>query len=76
MLGLWADVLSDEVIEVSRQAAERASVERSAGKVVYPAQENIFRALEVTPPENLRVLCLAQVILSAVCMGIVGTLGR
>lgn len=60
MFGLWADVLSDGVLATGRRLAERAFVERSAGKVIYPAQEDIFRVLEVTAPERVKVVIVGQ----------------
>lgn len=34
--------------------------EREAGKLIYPSSENVFRAFELTPFEQVRVLLLGQ----------------
>lgn len=70
----WFEILPAEVVALGQQLAKRADAERAAGKVIYPAQEDIFRALELTPPERLKLVICGQVILSAVGMGNVGTL--
>ena len=34
--------------------------ERAAGKIIYPAEENVFRALDLCPPEKVKVVILGQ----------------
>ncbi len=36
------------------------AAEKAAGKTIYPAEENIFRALELTPLQDVKVVILGQ----------------
>ncbi len=56
----WSGRLRPETRRRARQLWERAQKEREEGHVLYPAQENIFRALELTPPEKVRVVLTGQ----------------
>lgn len=56
----WDDVLADELAD-SRFAALLARLdELYATRTVYPLRENVFRALELTPPEAVRCVILGQ----------------
>ncbi len=39
---------------------EKIASWRQEGKIIYPAQNNIFRALQYTPPEEIRVIIVGQ----------------
>lgn len=56
----WSELLPQEALNLSAQLEERALTERKAGKQIYPPQEQIFRALQLTPPENVRVCLVGQ----------------
>ena len=56
----WFDVLPDDIAERGKALALRAAEERESGTVIYPAQSEIFRALELTPVEQLKVLVIGQ----------------
>lgn len=56
----WSEMLSKETLQLARTLALRAAHERQQGKVIYPAQEDIFRALTVTPPESVKVVIVGQ----------------
>lgn len=58
--GSWASVLSDETNKpYFTELKEFVDAEREAG-VVFPAEEDVFRAFELTPYEQVRVVLLGQ----------------
>jgi uracil-DNA glycosylase len=58
--GSWASVLSDETNKAYfTELKEFVDAEREAG-VVFPAEEDVFRAFELTPYEQVRVVLLGQ----------------
>ena len=56
----WFEILSGDIVSLGKSLSERASLERGQGKIIYPGQGEIFRALELTPPEALRVCIVGQ----------------
>lgn len=56
----WSDILPEEMVRQGCELAARAQSERERGEVIYPAQENIFRALTLTPPEKVKVCIVGQ----------------
>lgn len=56
----WHDSLPPELIDKAKSLSNRAEEHRRAGKAVYPPQDSIFRALELTPPGQLRCVILGQ----------------
>lgn len=57
---LWSEILPTEALEISTQLEERAQKEREEGKIIYPPQEQIFRALQITKPEKVKVCLVGQ----------------
>ena len=57
---LWNDILPEEACLVAKSLEGMACLNRKAGHIVYPSQDQIFRALELTSPEQCRVCCLGQ----------------
>lgn len=55
----WQDILPQETIDLGNRLADRAMEERKTKKIC-PAQENIFRALQLTPPDKVKVVILGQ----------------
>lgn len=57
----WHSLLQDEIAKPTYQALD-AFLDRevAAGKQLLPARTDIFRALELTPPENVKVVLLGQ----------------
>lgn len=51
----WNDLLSDLAKAEMKELAEHAQQERKKGKTICPSQENIFRALTLTPPDKVKV---------------------
>ena len=56
----WRDILPADALENGERLAAKAAEERSQGKIIYPPQEQIFRALELTPPNKVKVCLVGQ----------------
>lgn len=57
----WQAHLKDELAQdYMCELSAFLQAEKAAGKTLYPAQENYFHALEVTPPEAVKVVILGQ----------------
>jgi len=57
----WKTLLSDEKQKSYFQAILNfIHTERTAGKIIYPAQADIFNAIKFTPYENVKVVILGQ----------------
>lgn len=60
MATTWFDILPSAVRVLGVSLVERIERERCLGKTIYPGSENIFRALELTPPERLCLVVCGQ----------------
>jgi uracil-DNA glycosylase len=59
--GGWAGTLQARgVAEDAARLAARAAAARADGRGIAPAQQDIFRALELTPPHEVRAVILGQ----------------
>lgn len=56
----WSDILPKESLDLAKTLACKAQTETKAGKVIYPAHENIFRALTLTSPESVKIVIVGQ----------------
>lgn len=56
----WQPILADEVAKPYYQALQAFVQQERAQHTVYPAEENVFAALELTPYEKVSVLLLGQ----------------
>lgn len=56
----WPELLSQDTLALAGNLAARAQYEREAGKRICPAQENLFRALDLTPPDSLKICIVGQ----------------
>ena len=56
----WNDLLSDLAKAEMKELAEHAQQEREKGKLICPPQDEIFRALQLTPPDNVKVVIIGQ----------------
>ncbi len=57
----WKDLLSEEKKQPCfQQILQRISTLRRQGKIIYPADNQIFEAFKLTPLEQLRVVLLGQ----------------
>ena len=53
----WSEILPQDALYLATELEAHAQEERDNGKILYPPQEQIFRALQLTKPEDVRV-CL------------------
>jgi uracil-DNA glycosylase len=57
----WRDALADELAQPYIQALGAfLDAEQAAGTAIFPARADWFRALELTPPDAVRVVILGQ----------------
>lgn len=56
----WSEILPQEALDLSVQLENHALEERSKGKVLFPEQDKIFRALNLTRPEDVKVCIVGQ----------------
>lgn len=56
----WSEILPQETLCLATELEAHAQEERDNGKVLYPPQEQIFRALQLTKPEDVRVCLVGQ----------------
>lgn len=56
----WFDILPQEARDIALDLTARADAERQVGKIIYPPQDKIFRALDLTPPEETKVVIVGQ----------------
>ena len=56
----WSELLPQEALNLSEQLEQRAEQERNEGRVIYPPQNQIFRALQLTPPDKTKVCIVGQ----------------
>ena len=56
----WSELLSQNSLHKAAALSEKAQSERDAGRTIYPPQSQIFRALALTPPEQVRVVIVGQ----------------
>ena len=57
----WVNTISPDAVFVAQCLAGAAKVEREEkGKIICPPQDQIFRALELTPPDKVKVVIIGQ----------------
>lgn len=56
----WSHILPPEALEIGDALTARAQKERSDGQIIYPPQNQMFNALNLTLPENLKVCIIGQ----------------
>lgn len=56
----WPKLLPQEAMAHAGRLMGRAAQERQSGRRICPAQENLFRALDLTPPDGLKVCIVGQ----------------
>lgn len=58
-IGAWSGLLPEETLQKAAELAEKVQALR-ATQTVYPAQENLFRAVKLTQPEKVKCVILGQ----------------
>lgn len=56
----WNDILPENIKILGNRLAAQAQEERDRGITIYPPQDKIFRALELTPPDKVKVCLVGQ----------------
>ena len=56
----WAALLNPSALQKASELWERAAGRRDAGEIIFPPQAQIFRALELTPPESVSCVIVGQ----------------
>ncbi len=56
----WSELLPQNSLQKASSLSEKAQSERDAGRTIYPPQSQIFRALTLTPPEQVRAVIVGQ----------------
>lgn len=56
----WSEILPQEALYLATELEAHAQEERDNGKKLYPLQDQIFRALQLTKPEDVRVCIVGQ----------------
>lgn len=56
----WSDLLPKEIVDLGCDLAARAQKEREDGSIIYPLQNHIFRALNTTTPEQVKICIVGQ----------------
>lgn len=59
-IGNWASILSAEDMDLGLRLQEQARAERAAGSIIYPPDEDVFRALRLTPPGRVKAVIYGQ----------------
>lgn len=56
----WNEILTEETMDLAGTLAQKAQQARSEGRIICPPQDQIFRALELTPPDKVKVVIIGQ----------------
>ena len=56
----WKDLVSDEAMQKAKELFAFVQRERDNGKIICPPQNQIFRALKLTQPEEVKVVIIGQ----------------
>lgn len=56
----WSELIPKEASDLAAILEARTQECRDAGAILYPPQNQIFRALNLTPPEKTRVVIMGQ----------------
>lgn len=56
----WNEIVPNDAMNIGYGLAAHAQQEREQGKLICPPQDQIFRALELTPPDKVKVCIVGQ----------------
>lgn len=56
----WSELLSQEILDLSVKLENHALEERQSGKNICPRQDEIFKALQLTTPDTVKVCIVGQ----------------
>lgn len=56
----WSELIPQAILDLSDTIIDKVVEERKQGKIIYPPQDQIFRALQLTSPDNVKVCIVGQ----------------
>lgn len=56
----WSEVLDPKITDLGHRLSAKDLDERRHGHIIYPPHEKIFRALNTTPPDKVKVVIIGQ----------------
>lgn len=56
----WSEIMNESVMRKGDELYDKAQALRNTGTPVFPPQDQIFRALSLTPPDKLKVCIIGQ----------------
>ena len=59
-LGAWYDALPQDAIAAAENALQQVDMEAQGGAYILPNREDIFRAFQLTPPQNVKFVLVGQ----------------
>ena len=59
-LGAWYDALPQDAITAAENALQQVDTEAQGGAYILPNREDIFRAFQLTPPQNVKFVLVGQ----------------
>ena len=59
-LGAWYDALPQDAIAAAENALQQVDMEAQGGAYILPTREDIFRAFQLTPPQNVKFVLVGQ----------------
>ena len=59
-LGAWYEALPQDAIAAAENALRQVDTEAQGGAYILPNREDIFRAFQLTPPQNVKFVLVGQ----------------
>ena len=56
----WSEIMNESVMRKGDELYDKAQELRNTGMPVFPPQDQIFRALSLTPPDKLKVCIIGH----------------
>lgn len=56
----WSNILPENIMQVGDKLTAKANQLRAQGVNVFPPQNQVFRALQLTPPDKVKVCIIGQ----------------
>ena len=56
----WSEILDENIMLIGDELSEKVQKLRNQGVSIFPPQSQIFRALELTPPDKTKVCIIGQ----------------
>ena len=56
----WSEIMQESIMQIGDELSAKANQLRQQGVMIYPPQDQIFRALQLTPPDKVKVCIIGQ----------------